>query len=79
MEGCEILAEIGSARCAPELRRLARDEGKASEAAKQTLKKLGLSREVVSAEPEKPVEPEMPADPEEENPFEPKKKPKAPK
>lgn len=79
VEGCAILAEIGSARCAPELRRLARDEGKASEAAKQTLKKLGLSKEAVRAEPETPGEPEKPADPEEENPFESKKKPKAPK
>lgn len=79
IEGCAILAEIGSARCAPELRRLARDEGKASDAAKQTLKKLGLNKEAVPAEPMKSVESEEPTDPEDENPFEAKKKPKASK
>lgn len=68
IQGCLILEEIGSAKSATELKRLASGDGKDSQQAKKTLAKLGIENE--------PEAPSSPTQNDDVNPFEPKK-PKA--
>jgi len=68
LEGCLILEEVGSAKSAAELKRLASGEGKDSQQAKKTMAKLGIKNAVDT--------PSGSGD-DDINPFEPKKKPKA--
>ncbi|MFO0940355.1 MAG: trypsin-like peptidase domain-containing protein [Pirellulales bacterium] len=65
LNACSVLEEIGSQRCAAELRRIAKGSGQDAAQATKTLTKLGFSRTVDQSQ-----EPDI----SDENPFEPKKK-----